>query len=86
MPDAGAELVKMAVVPVQQRSVRGPKSGTIYNFKPWALVEARDVAEMQTIHVTTGCACNGNQKTWPLFATEADILSGKVVPAWWPKK
>lgn len=72
----------MAVVPVRDRMVTGPKSYTIYHFMPWAMVENRDVQDMQSISVTTGCACNGNQKTQPLFATEEQILSGQVCPNW----
>ena len=83
MADAPAMVyVKMAVIPVRQRAVVGPKSYTYYNFSPWALVEERDVEDMKQIRVTLGCACNGNQRTLPLFATEADIIAGIVKPEW----
>lgn len=75
--------VKMAVVPSKQRSVQGPNSHTIYNFNPWCLVEEKDVVDMQRIKVSKGCACNGTQKVYPLFATEEQILSGQVVPEWY---
>ena len=74
--------VRMGVVPVVQRSVQGPKSYTIYNFNPWADVEERDVEDMSNIIVKQGCGCNGTQTEMPLFAREADILSGAVVPVW----
>lgn len=74
-------MVKLGVVPVQQRSVQGP-SFTIYNFNPWCLVEERDVDAMLKIMTKQGCGCNGTQVEIPLFAKEEDILSGKIVPVW----
>jgi hypothetical protein len=82
LPRVPEGFTRMAVVPVRDRMVQGPKSFTIYHFMPWALIENRDIEDMQTISVTKGCACNGNQRRMPLFATEDDILSGRVVPDW----
>ena len=73
--------VKLALVPSVQRSAQG-KSHTVYNFNPWSLVEEGDVADFLGYEVKQGCGCNGTQKVMPLFAKEADILSGKVVPVW----
>lgn len=74
--------VKMAVVPVVQRSVQGSVSHTIYNLNPWAMVEEMDVQFMLSYRVKTGCACNGTQKEEQMFATEADILAKKIIPVW----
>lgn len=74
--------IKMAVVPVETRPVQGPKSYTIYNFNPYAYVENRDLPDMVSLMISTGCACNHNQRTVNMFATETDILSGAVVPSW----
>ena len=75
-------MVRMAVIPYTERSVVGPVSKTHYKFNPWAQVEERDVEQMQTITVQKGCACNGNAKVLPLFATEEQVMSRKVVPEW----
>lgn len=78
----------MAVVVVRQRDVVGPKSWTHYRFDPWCLVENRDVPDMQAHTVRLGCACNGDQRELPFFATADQIKSGQVVPEWaamaWP--
>lgn len=75
-------MVKMAVVPIVQRSVQGPKSHTIYNFNPWSIVEDIDVDEMKQKMMKQGCDCNSTSKETRLFATEEEILTKSVVPAW----
>lgn len=72
----------MAVVPTRDRMVTGPKSYTVYHFSPWSLVENRDVEDMRSVMVTKGCNCMNNQTTQPLFATEEEILTGRVIPNW----
>lgn len=75
-------MVRMGIIPYENRQVAGPISHTHYNFSPWAMVEERDVEAMQTVSVSTGCNCASNQQVRPLFATEEQITSGKIRPVW----
>jgi hypothetical protein len=76
-----AGYVRMAVTVTQQRQVIG-QSHTHYNFMPWGFVEERDVLGLQSVQVSTGCECTGTARRVPLFATEQDILTKRVIPSW----
>jgi hypothetical protein len=75
-------VVRIGLLHMVRQQVIGPRSHTWYIFEPYANVEDMDAPEILAVRTKIGCECNGNVRFVPRFATEVDILSGKIVPDW----
>lgn len=75
-------MAKLGLLTSERRGFTGGKTHTHYIFEPWAEIEERDVADFLAYRVKKGCECNGSVTFEQMFATEEDILSGKLVPVW----
>jgi hypothetical protein len=80
---AEQQFVKLISTAVRERRIAGPVTQKIYYFNPWNdEVDSRDAEQFRQVTVSSGCSCSSNYRKIPIFATEEEYKTKRVVPAW----